>query len=296
MNAIRAFEAAARRGGFQAAGAELNVSANAVGRLVKVLEDWLGVALFRRLPRGVAVTEAGRGYLGHVEFLLDQLAEATAGLQRFETSNVLTVSGPPSFVARWLVPRLGRLTERHPDLDIRLLASVPLTDFAREEIDVAIRHGRGIYDGLRSDLLVREDLCAVCSPALMSRGPPLREPADLTQHVLLRNEWDERVCDQLDWARWLAAVGVTGIDAQRGPSFSSSHMSLQAAAAGQGVALASSSYLADDLMTGRLIRPFGDLSVQGPYGFFIVCPAAAADREKVVAFRNWALEEMASGR
>jgi LysR family transcriptional regulator, glycine cleavage system transcriptional activator len=220
MNAIRAFEAAARRGGFQAAGAELNVSANAVGRLVKVLEDWLGVALFRRLPRGVAVTEAGRGYLEHVEFLLDQFAEATADLQRLETSNVLTVSGPPSFVARWLVPRLGRLTERHPDLDIRLLASVPLTDFAREEIDVAIRHGRGIYDGLRSDLLAREDLCAVCSPTLLSRGPPLREPADLSQHVLLRKEWDRRTSDQLDWARWLTAIGVSGIDAQRGPRFS----------------------------------------------------------------------------
>jgi len=224
LNAIRAFEAAARRGGFQAAGAELNVSANAVGRLVKVLEDWLGVALFKRLPRGVVVTEAGRGYLDRVEVLLDQLAEATADLQRVETSRVLTISGGPSFIARWLVPRLGRLTERHPDIEVRVLASVQLTDFAREEVDVAIRHGLGIYDGLRSDLLMREDFYVVCSPTLLSRGPPLREPADLTQHVLLHSEWDKRMSDQLDWARWLAAVGVSGIDAQRGPRFSSSKM------------------------------------------------------------------------
>jgi LysR family glycine cleavage system transcriptional activator len=303
LNAIRAFEAAARRGGFQAAGVELNVSANAVGRLVKVLEDWLGVALFRRLPRGVVVTEAGRGYLGRVETLLDQLAEATADLQRLETSKVLTVSGGPSFVARWLVPRLGRLTERHPDLEVRMLAAAPLTDFEREEIDVAIRHGCGTYEGLRSDLLMREDFYPVCSPTLLARGPRLREPADLSQHVLLHqkyvllhHEWDQHISDQLDWACWLAAIGVSGIDAQRGLRFSFSHMTLQAAAAGQGVALASSAYLADDLATGRLVRPFGDLSVQGPYGFFIVCPNATADREKVVAFRNWALEEVTCGR
>jgi LysR family glycine cleavage system transcriptional activator len=293
LNAVRAFEAAARKGGFQAAGAELNVSANAVGRLVKVLEDWLGVALFRRLPRGVVVTEAGRGYLDHVGILLDQLADATADLQRRKTSEVLTVSAGPSFMARWLVPRLGRLTERYPDLEVRMLASVQLTDFGREDVDVAIRHGFGIYDGLRSDLLVREDFYLVCSPTLLSRGPPLREPADLSQHVLLHSEWVKRMSDQLDWARWLAAIGVSGIDAQRGPRFSSSLMTLQAAAAGQGVALASSALLADDLATGRLIRPFGDLSVQGPYGFFIVCPNAIADREKMVAFRNWALGEAA---
>jgi LysR family glycine cleavage system transcriptional activator len=293
LNAIRAFEAAAREGGFQAAGAELNVSANAVSRMIKVLEDWLGVALFRRLPRGVVVTEAGRAYLGRVGTLLDQLAEATADLQRLETSKVLTVSAMPSFVARWLVPRLGHLTDRHPDLDVRLLASVPLTDFTREEVDVAIRLGPGSYVGLRSDLLMREDFYPVCSPALLSRGPPLREPADLSQHILLHDEWEQRIPDQVDWARWLAVIGVTGIDAQRGLRFSFSHMTLQAAAAGQGIALASSALLGDDLATGRLVRPFDDLSVQGPYGFFIVCPNATAEREKVVSFRNWALDEAA---
>ena len=301
LNAVRAFEAAARRGGFQAAGAELNVSANAVGRLVKVLEDWLGVALFRRLPRGVMVTEAGRDYFSRVENLLDQLAEATADLQRLETSEVLTISAGPSLVARWLIPRLGRLVERHRDLKVRVLASASLADFEREEVDVAIRHGCGIYEGLRGDLLMREDFYPVCSPALLARGPRLQEPADLSQHVLLhqqhaltRHERDQ-ISDQLDWAYWLAAIGLRGIDAQRGLCFSFSHMTLQAAAAGQGVALASSAYLDDDLDTGRLIRPLGDLSVQGPDGFFIVCPEATADRDKIVAFRNWALEEAADG-
>jgi LysR family transcriptional regulator, glycine cleavage system transcriptional activator len=303
LNAVRAFEAAARTGGFQSAGVELNVSANAVSRLVKVLENWAGVLLFRRLPGGVVVTEAGRSYLHRVGSLLDQLAEATADLQRLETSKVLTVSGGPSFVARWLIPRLGRLTERHPELEVRMLASAQLIDFTREEVDVAIRHGSGTYEGLRSDLLMREDFFPVCSPALLARGPRLREPADLSQHVLLHqryvqshHESGQRISDQLDWAYWLAAIGVSGVDAQRGLRLSFSHLALQAAVAGQGVALASSAYLDDDLATGQLVRPFSDLSVRGPHGFFIVSPNATADREKVVAFRNWALEEAAAGR
>jgi LysR family glycine cleavage system transcriptional activator len=293
LNAVRAFEAAARLGGFNAAGAELNVSANAVGRLVKILEESLGVPLFRRLPRGVVVTEAGGRYLAHVGTLLDQLAEATTDLQGVETSRVLTVSAAPSLASRWLISRLSRLTERHPELDVRIGVSVTLTDFAREEVDVAIRHGTGSYEGLHCDLLMPEDFWPVCSPALLVRAPPLRQPADLVHHALLHDMSDRSLPGQLDWARWLAANGITNVDAQRGLRFSFSHMTLQAAAAGQGVALASSALLADDLATGRLVKPFGDLAVRGPYGFFIVCPEATADREKVVMFRDWALAEAA---
>src|SRR5262245_45015153 len=154
LNAVRAFEAAARLGGFNAAGAELNVSANAIGRLVKVLEESVGVALFRRLPRGVVVTEAGERYLAGIGRVLDQLSAATADLKRLEGSKVLKVSAMPSMVTRWLIPRIGRLTTAHPALDVRLLATVSQTDFAREDIDVAIRIGRGCYQGMRSDLLM----------------------------------------------------------------------------------------------------------------------------------------------
>jgi LysR family glycine cleavage system transcriptional activator len=293
LNAVRAFEAAARLGGFNAAGAELNVSANAVGRLVKLLEDWLDVPLFRRLPRGVAVTEAGGRYLAGTSTLLDQLAEATGDLQRRETSRVLTVSAAPSLISRWLIPRLCRFTRQHPDVEVRIQVSPTFTDFAREEVDVAIRQGAGSYEGMRSDLLMRVDFSPVCSPALLARGPRLRAPADLARHVLLHDEWDHRVPNQLDWAQWLAAIGLHDIDARRGLRFSHSHMTLDAAAAGQGVALASSAFLADDLATGRLVKPFGDLAVRGPYAFFIVCPEATADREKVAVFRDWAIAEAA---
>jgi LysR family glycine cleavage system transcriptional activator len=293
LNAVRAFEAAARMGGFHAAGAELNVSANAVGRLVKVLEDWLGVALFKRLSRGVAVTEAGRSYLASVGTLLDQLAEATTDLQR-RNANILTISAAPSFVVRWLIPRLSRLTDRHPGLDVRLITSLSRTDFAREQVDLAIRHAARVDDELRSDLLMREEFYPVCSPALLARGGRLRQFSDLSRHVLLHVERVAPILDRLEWARWLNAVGAEGVDAQRGVHFAHSHLALQAAVAGQGVALASSAFIADDVTTGRLVKPFGDLSVQGAYGFFIVCPPATADDEKVTAFRNWALEEARS--
>jgi LysR family glycine cleavage system transcriptional activator len=296
LNAVRAFEAAARLGGFNAAGVELNVSANAVGRLVKILEDRVGVALFRRLPRGVVLTVAGDRYLGRIGTLLDQLAESTADLQRQETSRTLTVSAMPSMVSRWLIPRLGRLTDKHPELDVRLIASVALTDFAREPVDVAIRTGPGSQQGLHRDFLMREDFTPVCSPELLLRGPPLRAPSDLAHHVLLHDERDRCLPNQLDWARWLAAIGVTNIDAERGLRFSFSHMTLEAAAAGQGVALASSALLGDDLATGRLVKPFGDLAIPGPYAFFIVCPETSADREKVALFRDWAIAEAAQDR
>ena len=166
-----------------------------------------------------------------------------------------------------------------------------LTDFAREQVDVAIRTSPESRQGLHCDLLMHEDFTPVCSPELLSRRAPLREPSDLAHHVLLHDEWDRRIPDQLDWSRWFAAVGVTNIDAERGLRFSFSHMTLQAAAAGQGVALASSVFLADDLATGRLVKPLGDLAVRGPYAFFIVCPEATANRDKVAMFRDWAIAE-----
>ena len=256
-------EAAARAGGFGAAGAELTmfppmrlgVAGKGAGRMA-----WSSG--FQRLPRGVVITEAGRRYLGRVQNLLDQLAEATTDLQRLETSSALTVSCGPSFVARWLIPRLGRLHERHRDLNVRA-TSVCAAERFRARGDRHRHSARSaFYDGLHSVLLLREDFYPVCGPALLARGPRLQEPADLSQHVLLHqqhgplhHEWDQRISDQLDWTSWLAAVGVSGIDVQRGRRFSHSHSTLQAAAAGEGVALASSAYIADDhRSTGQAIR------------------------------------------
>jgi LysR family glycine cleavage system transcriptional activator len=293
LNAVRAFEAAARLNGFNAAGNELHVSANAIGRLVKLLEESLGVTLFKRLSRGVVLTGAGERYLAGVGNLLDQLAAVTNDVRRLKTSQVLKVSAMPSMVSRWLIPRLGSLTEQHPELDVRVSASTSRTNFAREDIDVAIRIGTGRYDGLHADLLMHEDYFPVCSPKLLAGGPPLWELGDLAHHVLLHDQCGCVSClpQLLDWQRWLAAYGITDIDCERGLRYTFSHMTLQAAAEGQGVALASSALLADDLATGRLVRPFGNLAVRSPYSFYLVCSDAVALSDKVALFRSWALAE-----
>jgi LysR family transcriptional regulator, glycine cleavage system transcriptional activator len=190
LNAVRAFEAAARHLSFQRAGEELSVTPGAIAQQVKALEAWLGKPMFRRLPsKGVVLSEPGQLYAPVVRDLLDGLADATARLMRQAGPGVLMVSTIPSFAARWLIPRLGAFRMAHPDLEVRVLAHAGLTDFAREQVDVAIRLGQGVYPGLRSDLLMSETLFPVCSPTLLTdEAKPLREPADLRHHTLLHED------------------------------------------------------------------------------------------------------------
>jgi len=250
LNSLRAFEAAARQLNFERAGDEIAVTASAVGQQVKALETWLGRPLFVRLPsKGVALTSVGERYAAALTELLDRLDEATARALRAETSRALTVSTLASFAANWLIPRLGSLRERHPDLEVRVSVSSSRTDFAREDVDVAIRSGLGSYPGLRSDLLLEETFFPVCSAALLDDPTrPLREPSNLRHHTLV-----------------------------------------QAAAAGQGVALATNVLIGDYLEAGRLVRPFPH-EVRGRYQYYVVCPEATADRPAIAAFRAWLAE------
>ena len=211
LNALRAFEAAARHLNFEKAGDEIAVTASAVGQQVKSLEAWLGRPLFLRQPsRGVVLTPLGEHYAASLSDILDRLDDATAQALRSDRSNVITVSSMPSFAAGWLIPRLGSLKAQHPDLEVRVSVDTRLTDFAREDVDVAIRFGRGNYPGLRSDLLMEEYFFAVCSASLLNDPKrPLSEPADLRHHTLL-HEAVESIPDYTTWDRWLAAVGVDG--------------------------------------------------------------------------------------
>jgi LysR family glycine cleavage system transcriptional activator len=292
LNAVRAFEAASRHSSFQAAADELAVTAGAVAQQVKSLEQWLGIPLFRRLPsKGVALTAAGQRYAGTLSNLLDELAEATARLRVQDLANVLTVSTIPSFASQWLIPRLGAFRQAHPGLDLRVVASNGLTDFAREEVDVAIRYGRGYYSGLWSTLLLEETFFPVCSQALVEHPEhPLRSVADLKHHTLLHEEPDRLIGEMIDWPRWLAAAGAAGIDASRGPRFTHTYLALQAAAAGQGVALVTSVLIGNDLATGRLVRPFGP-EVPGAYNYHLVCPPENLELSKVGIFRSWIEQE-----
>lgn len=293
LNAVRAFEAAARHMSFRQAAAELHVTAGAVAQQVKQLEEWLGTPLFRRRPRGVILTDAGQLYGRAVAELLDRLGTATERVLAGSRATALAVSTVPSLAALWLIPRLGSFRARHPGLDVRVLASVSHSDFQREDVDVAIRLGRGGYPGTAVELLMPEDFIPVCSPRLLAGPAPLAAPADLRHHTLLHDEPEALLPDEVDWPRWLAAAGVgADIDTGHGPRFSHTHMTLQAAMAGQGVALASTVLAGDALANGTLVRPF-PLALRGPYGFYLVAPEATAARPKVAAFWSWAIEQAA---
>jgi LysR family glycine cleavage system transcriptional activator len=285
LPAVRAFEAAARLGGFQSAGKELNVSAGAVAHQVKQLEAWLGVTLFQRLARGVALTPAGRQYAEALRPLLSGLEDVSEALKRQGDGRVVTVTSVPSLVARWLMPRLGRLREQHPEIELRVLASLHTVDFLRDGVDVAIRLGTGPYPGLKADLLMEEWFSAVCSPAFRDAAPNLREPADLLRYPLLHDELEMRIPNEVNWARWLRACGVTYAGGTR-PSFSHTYLTLEAAANSQGVAIAAEAFIAEDLRLGRLVRLFPQ-RVLGPYRFHLLRPPEAEARPPVQAFCAW---------
>lgn len=284
LNALRAFEAAARHLSFTQAASELNVTQAAISHQVKALEAWLGVALFRRLNRVVRLTEEGQAYLPAVREALDSLAEATGRLLSGEESRTLTVSTLDSFAVAWLLPRLKRFRALHPEIDVRITPSDHLVDFGREEVDMAIRYGRGDWPGLTSRRFMTEDMFPVCSPRLLETGPPLNSPSDLARHTLLHDDMAP------DWRTWLLAAGADDLDPTRGPFFSHSHLVIQAAIDGQGVALGRSALVADALADGRLVRPL-EVSLPVRFAYYIVYPERFAARTAIQAFSAWLMAE-----
>ncbi|SLN74359.1 transcriptional regulator GcvA [Oceanibacterium hippocampi] len=285
LNALRSFEAAARNLSFSKAASELNVTPAAISHQIKGLEDFLGVKLFRRLNRVVMLTDAGQAYLPGIREGFQKLYDATVRLQTVESSGVLTISTLSSIASRWLVPRLRRFQERYPDIDVRLTTSDHLVDFAREDVDIAIRYGTGHYPGLHSVRFLEEEyLYPVCSPALLAGARPLQRPEDLAFHTLLHDDM------KVDWAMWLTAAGVQGVDPKRGPAYTDSSMVLQAAVEGHGVALGRSALAADDLEAGRLVKPF-EIEIASTFAYYVVSPETTAEQPKIAAFREWILSE-----
>ncbi len=284
LNALRAFEAAGRHLSFSKAAEELHVTPAAISHQIKGLEEWLGVRLFRRLNRQILLTDAGQRYLPGLREGFDSLAVATDRVVAHQSSGALTLSAMSSFSAKWLVPRLPRFRERHPDIDIRLSTNDSLVDFSREDFEVAIRFGRGNWPGVEAIWLLSEDIFPVCSPTLLAGDKPLHRPEDLAFHTLLHDDF------YIDWQMWLQAAGLEGINPDQGPAFSDSSFVLQAAIDGQGVALARSVLAQADLAAGRLVRPF-DVSLPAGYAYYLVYPSAYADRPKILAFREWLLDE-----
>jgi LysR family transcriptional regulator, glycine cleavage system transcriptional activator len=287
LNALRAFEVAARHLSFTRAADELAVTQGAVSHQVKALERQLGVALFNRQNQRLTLTSAGQAYLPVVRDAFDRLAAGTEQLVAAEQSKRLTISVSPNFAANWLVPRIGHFVEQHPEIDLRINAALHHVDFAREDVDMAVRHGEGHWPELHVVRLCREELFPACSPKLLEGTHPLPAPADLRHHTLLHLD------DRQDWRKWLDAAGVEGVDLAHGVVFNQASMAIRAAVDGQGVTLARTALVALLLLEGRLVRPFA-LALPARYAYYIVCPKATAERPKITLMRDWLLAEAAA--
>ena len=292
LNALRAFEAAARHLSLTKAAAELNVTPAAVSHQLKALEADLGLTLLRRAGATFVPSDAALAGLPDLRAAFDGLAQGVRKIRDHAGGGPLTLSVNPSFASTWLVPRLDHFKAAHPEIDVRLDASTDLVDFARDGIDAAVRYGAGDYPGTQTIRLFRESFFPVCSPALLDGPHPLRAPADLKWHTLIHVDWTSRTGEWPDWHMWLSAAGVTGVDHTRGTRFMQSNLALQAAVAGQGVALGSTALVADHLAAGRLVWPF-ELCLPTDFGCYFVCPQETAGLPKVAAFRDWLLAEVA---
>jgi LysR family transcriptional regulator, glycine cleavage system transcriptional activator len=283
LNGLRAFEAAARHLSFTNAATELNVTQTAISHQIRRLEEELGIQLFVRQNRALALTPQARDYLPGVRAAFNDLRLATDRLLRNDNDHVLTVSTLASLAAKWLLPRLSAFQEAHPGIDVRITTSTALVDFRSGDVDAAIRYGRGHWPGVRADWLTADELFPVCSPALLTGNRPLRSPQDLADHTLLHTSG---VYDD-DWRLWLTAAGLPAdISKLPGLTFDLILMTVQAALDGIGVAMGRTSYVEADIAKGRLVVPF-KITLPTDAGFYLVSPEGRTDPPKLAAFRKW---------
>lgn len=307
LNALRAFEAAARLLSFKNAARELHVTPGAISHQVKLLEEHLGVTLFRRLTRALELTPEAQAMLPKVQEGLESLAAAVDRVRARQAVAVLTIMAPPNFSARWLVPRLARFTHAHPSLELHLASRSAMIDArdygaghsppegAEDSPLVMVRFGDGHYPGARVDELFSALYVPVCSPRLLKGEHPLRVPADLRFHTLLHDDTVVEEGVRPGWADWLRSVGLEEVDATRGPHFSDASLAVEAALEGMGVALVLKPLVRSEIEAGRLAVPF-DIAAPTSFAYYLVTPEAYAANPHVAAFRAWLLDEVAPER
>lgn len=285
LNALRAFEAAARHESFTNAAVELFVTHAAVSRHIRELEEWLGTDLFNRTGRGVELTDAGRRYGARLTPLFDNMAEATLEAAAQGKVRSLNVSVEPAIASRWLVPRLGRFNELHPDIELNIDPENRLVDFRSDNADLGIRYGLGRWSDVEIQKLISDvEIFPVCSPRLLKDKGPL-SPGDLADYNLLHESRKQY------WTDWLHAAGIKGVEDWRGTVFQG-HLAIEAAEAGQGFALGDMILCTDAMAAGRLLRPF-TLDIKDHGGYFIVRAKGSKESAPARAFREWLQAEMA---
>ena len=296
LNALRAFEAAARHLSLTRAAQELHVTAGALSHQIRGLEELLGVKLFERRVRAIALTAAGKLLYPGLQTGFARIREAVEGLDRTGGERVLVISAPPGFTAKWLVPRLYRFASANPEIDVRSSSSITYADFATDGVDIAVRNlpnDARPDPALVTEKLVELSVVPVCSPRLLATHGPFTGPETLRRVPLIHDDTLAHLPGYPTWATWFHAAGLDGVDVSRGLRFNTTDHALDAAGEGGGVMLAHDLPAYDDLRTGRLMIPVR-LALATGRAYHLVCPKSRSERPHVQAFRNWMKQELAA--
>ena len=287
LNALRAFWAAARHRSFAAAADELHVTASAVSLQIRQLEEELDFKLFERTPKGLVLTPQGARLLPGITQAFEHLKGTIAAIDDGAPgAGSLSISVAPSFATKWLLPRLGGFLDRNPDVQVDVKANIELTDFAKDEVDLAIRYGNGNYPGLTVELLLEDRMFPVCSPELLMRYGQRNPARVFTEAPLLHDVSVDRDPADPSWKMWLKAGGLENIDWRKGPRFNQTALALDAALAGLGIALAPAALVATDLAAGRLVR-LANEEWKGEFAYYLVHPADKAELPTLQRFKSW---------
>ncbi|HJU30267.1 MAG TPA: transcriptional regulator GcvA [Hyphomicrobiaceae bacterium] len=290
LNALRAFEATARHRSFSKAADELHVTPAALSHQIRGLEDLLGLKLFLRRARAIELTDAARLIYPGIRTGFEHLRAAVEQLDRARQDRILVVSASPGLTAKWLVPRIYRFLEKHPDIDTRISASSGFSDFVTDGVDVGIRLSSGAHPELHVEKLSDESMLPLCSPRLLDGDQPLRSAHDLPRFPLIQIDLPGLVPT---WDDWLRAVGVDGIDTSRGLRLNVADHALDAASEGAGVVLGYKLVASRDITLGRLVSPFGPELPLAGRSYHFVCARGQERRPAVKAFRDWLFAEIA---
>ena len=300
FGALRVFECAARHLSFKLAAEELYITPAAVSQQIKTLEHQLGIQLFNRHNRGLSLTEAAKQGLPGLTRGFDELIQGVELIRSAHREPTLTVWMAPSFASKWFVPRLHRFSEKYPHIDLNISASpslvdsassnksIPVENFRRDNVDIAIRFGQGDYPGCRVDKLLSVTAIPLCSPQLMRGEHPLKTPEDLRFYTLIHD--DTRYEGRPDWTTWLKAAKVKNIDTDRGLHFNHGNLAINAAVDGQGVVLSMKALASGDIAAGRLVAPF-DIVLPLKYSYYMITLEESTDHPHTALFRDWLLEE-----
>lgn len=288
---LKVFLAAARHLSFTEAGAALHITTGAVSQQIKALEAWLGFKLFRRLARRIELTDEGRRLLAAVDPAYSAVDLAISRLRGGTLSGVVRLRSLPSFLTTWLLPRMPRLMQRYPGIEMQVEAEDSARSLREGEFDLAIDLNDGALPGFQSTVLIAEEIFPVCSPALMLGRPPLNTPEALDHYPLLHDMTAWRgSTPYAEWERYLRSIGAAGVDVRRGYMFNRNYATIQAAIAGMGVAIARRTLTTNELASGQLVAPFPQ-SVRTGKRYCVVYGEGALDDRRVAAVHDWLLEE-----